>query len=82
MTHSHVCHDAQPLQSGAAGKGGVEESEVDTSPWYAIPWIDYLARAVPHNVAASGLQSGDMRFILQHCLRIPASRNVPSRQQR
>jgi len=50
---------------------------VETAPAYAIPWLDYLARAVPLSVAASGLNHKDVRFLLEKCLRIPASRNVP-----
>jgi hypothetical protein len=49
---------------------------VETAPAYAIPWLDYLARAVPLSVAASGLNHKDVRFLLEKCLRIPASRNV------
>ncbi len=68
------------LASGKVpGEKAAEASALEEAPAvaYAIPWIDYLARSMPLCVAAGGLESRDLRFLLENCLRIPPSGNVP-----
>jgi len=68
------------LVSGkVSGEKAGEAAALEEAPGvvYAIPWMDYLARSMPLCVAAGGLESRDMRFLLENCLRIPPSGNVP-----
>jgi hypothetical protein len=65
------------IPASAGGEAQKEVREENTTLTYAIPWLDYLARAVPLSIAGSkDFSASDACFIIRHCLRIPPSRNA------
>ena len=54
-----------------------EQEEQEAAVTYAIPWLDFLVRAVPLCVAAQqDFAAIDVRFLVENCLRVPPSRSL------